>query len=52
MKTAEQVLVIVWIVFALAVVVWACHRDAPALLRHYAETGGDDLQEPPGPHVR
>ena len=47
MKTVEQVLLIAWSLFAIGVIVWACHRDAPKLLKHYAETGGDDLQEPP-----
>ena len=30
----------------LALVGWVCHRDAPGLLQHYEELGGDDLQPP------
>lgn len=38
-------------VVVLAVLAWRCHRDAPKVLRYYAETGGDDLAIPPGPDL-
>jgi hypothetical protein len=38
-----------WVVYLVG---RACDRDVDALLRHYEEIGGDELQEPPGPGPR
>lgn len=47
MRVWEGALIVVWALFAIGVLVWACHWDAPKLLQHYDEIGGDELQELP-----
>jgi hypothetical protein len=46
-NTALGVAAIVVAVGGFEFVWWACGRDAPGLLQHYREIGGDELQEAP-----